>query len=217
MPRMANLYSQGRAAEVIDVYRKSTQLVSLLAGVVTLTLLCAGGQLLYAWTGGAQLQENTALILKLYALGNGFLAIGAFPYYMQYARGNLRYHLKGNVIMIITILPATYFAANKYGAVGAGYVWLLTNLLFVMFWVAYVHRKLIPGIHVDWLIGDVLKVLAPGVVIATLISVINVQPVGVFNNLLFVIGAGLSIFLVMIAAAYYLLKLSLFDELKRHR
>ena len=217
MPRMANLYSQGRAAEVIDVYRKSTQLVSLLAGVVTLTLLCAGGQLLYAWTGGAQLQENTALILKLYALGNGFLAIGAFPYYMQYARGNLRYHLKGNVIMIITILPATYFAANKYGAVGAGYVWLLTNLLFVMFWVAYVHRKLIPGIHVDWLIGDVLKVLAPGVVIATLISVINVQPVGVFNNLMFVIGAGLSIFLVMIAAAYYLLKLSLFDELKRHR
>lgn len=217
MPRMANLYSQGKADEVIDVYRKSTQLVSLLAGVVTLTLVCAGGQLLYAWTGGAQLQDNTALILKLYALGNGFLAIGAFPYYMQYARGNLHYHLKGNVIMIATILPATYFAASHYGAVGAGWVWLLTNLLFVIFWVAYVHRKLIPGIHLGWLFGDVLKVLAPGVVVAVLISVLDVRPIGVINNLLFVIGAGLMIFLTMISVAYYQLKLSLFDELKRHR
>lgn len=217
MPRMANLHSQGKTDQVIDVYRKSTQMVSLLAGVVTLTLMCAGGQLLYAWTGGAQLQENTALILKLYALGNGFLAIGAFPYYMQYARGNLHYHLKGNVIMIATILPATYFAASHYGAIGAGCVWLLTNLLFVMFWVAYVHRKLIPGIHLDWLLGDVLKVLAPGVFVALLISALDVQPVGVINNLLFVIGAGLAIFLTMILVAYYQLKLSLFDELKRHR
>ena len=217
MPRMANLYSQGKKAEVIDVYRKSTQLVSLLAGVVTLTLVCAGGQLLYAWTGGAQLQENTGLILKLYALGNGFLAIGAFPYYMQYARGNLHYHLKGNVIMIATILPATYFAAVNYGAVGAGCVWLLTNLLFLILWVAYVHRKLMPGVHLDWLINDVLKILAPGVVLAVFITVLDVQPTGVLNNLLFVVVAGLSIFLTMILVAYYQLKLSLFDEIKRHR
>ena len=96
-------------------------------------------------------------------------------------------------------------------------VWLLTNLLFVMFWVAYVHRKLIPGIHLDWLLGDVLKVLAPGVVVALLISALDVQPAGVINNLLFVIGAGLAIFMTMILVAYYQLKLSLFDELKRHR
>lgn len=217
MPRMANLYSQGKKGEVIDVYRKSTQLVSLLTGVVTMTLVCAGGQLLYAWTGGAHLHENTALILKLYALGNGFLAIGAFPYYMQYARGNLHYHLKGNVIMIATILPATYFAVTNYGAVGAGYVWLLINLFFVMFWVAYVHRKLIPGIHLDWLFNDVLKVLAPGVLVTILISAWGLQPVGVLNNFLFVVGAGLSIFMSMILVSYYQFKLPLFDELKRHR
>lgn len=217
MPRMANLYSQGKKEELVDLYRKSTQLVSLLAGAVTLTLLCAGGQLLYAWTGGVELPADTALILKLYALGNGFLAIGAFPYYMQYARGDLHYHLKGNVIMIASIIPATYIATTHYGAVGAGFVWLVINLLFVTFWVAYVHKKLMPGTHIEWMFNDVLKVLLPGVFFCFLIGLLGFQPVGVLNNLLFVMGAGFVIFLSMILVAYGYLKLSLFDNWKKYR
>lgn len=217
MPRMANLYSQEKNNEVIDLYRNCTQLVSLLAGTVTLTLMCASSQLLYAWTGGAQLEDNTALVLKLYALGNGFLAIGAFPYYMQYAKGDLSYHLIGNLIMIVTILPATYFSATLYGPVGAGCVWLVVNLLFLLFWVAYVHHKLVPGLHKEWLLNDVLKILTPGITVSLLISLWDFKAVGVIQNLLFVAGAGLSILLAMVLFSHRVLKLSIFDKMKRLR
>ncbi|MCM2379528.1 oligosaccharide flippase family protein [Pseudomonas marginalis] len=217
MPRMANLYSQNKKTDVIDLYRKSTQLVSLFAGALTLTLLCAGDHLIYAWTGGVTLKDDTALIMKLYALGNGILAIGAFPYYLQYAKGDLKYHLMGNLMMITITLPATYFATTFYGAIGAGFTWLVINLSFLIFWVAYVHKKIIPGLHVDWLFKDVLRVLFPGVLISLLITVLDIKVAGVFYNLLYVACAALTVLLSMSVFAMFVSKLSIFDELKRFR
>lgn len=217
MPRMANMYSQNRKNDVVDLYKKSTQLVSMLAGALTLTLLCAGDNLLFAWTGGAVLQENTGLIMKLYALGNGFLAIGAFPYYFQYAKGNLNYHLLGNLIMISVTLPATYLATTYYGAIGAGYTWMVINLSFLTFWVAYVHGRLAPGLHIDWLMNDVLKVLFPGVIVTAAISVLNIKVVGVMENITYVIFVGGAILSSMAIYAYFVSRLSIFNELKRFR
>lgn len=217
MPRMANLYSRNKKAEVVDLYRKSTQLVSLFAGALTLTLLCAGDHLLYAWTGGVILKDDTALIMKLYALGNGVLAIGAFPYYLQYAKGDLKYHLVGNLMMITITLPATYFATTFYGAIGAGCTWLFINLSFLIFWVAYVHGKITPGLHMDWLIKDVLKVLFPGVVVSLIIVNIDLKVTGVFYNLLYVVCTGFIVILSMSIFAMFVSKISIFDELKRFR
>jgi hypothetical protein len=44
--------------------------------------------------------EKSTPILSLYALCNGVLAVAALPYYLQYAKGNLRYHLIGNAVMV---------------------------------------------------------------------------------------------------------------------
>src|SRR5690606_33756444 len=55
------------------------------------------------------------------------------------------------------------------GGVGAGYVWLLMNLVFLFAWVAYVHHKLVPGLHRKWLMKDVLGVCFPGIVIVVVI------------------------------------------------
>lgn len=215
MPRMANLYSQNKKNDVIELYKKSTQLVSMLAGALTLILLCAGDSVLYIWTGGTALQDDTGLILKLYALGNGFLAIGAFPYYLQYAKGSLSYHLRGNLIMILVTLPTTYFATTYYGAVGAGYTWMIINLSFLLFWVAYVHGRLMPGMHMRWLINDVLKVLIPGIVVAFLIRFMDVKVDGLVENIIYVFLAGGAILLSMGVFACFVFRLALFEKLKR--
>jgi O-antigen/teichoic acid export membrane protein len=170
MPRMARLNAEGKHDEMIQVYRNATQLVSVVAGSASLTIAFFAEPLLYAWTGDREIASNAAPILTLYALGNGVLAVSAFPYYLQYALGNLRYHLIGNLVTVVTLIPAIIWAASEYGGVGAGWAWLGINSLYLILWVGYVHHKLQPGVHVGWLVKDIAGIYAPVILLLFLAS-----------------------------------------------
>lgn len=165
MPRMARLHAEGKSDELISIYRSSTQLVSVIAGSAAITISVTAKPLLIAWTGDYYLAEQAAPILRLYAAGNFFLCIAAFSYYLQYAKGNLRYHFLGNVGLVVLLIPCIIYSAIHFGAIGAGYVWLSMNVLFLFFWVAYVHHKLVPNLHLKWLFNDALKIILPSLLI----------------------------------------------------
>lgn len=170
MPRMANLHAQAKREEMLQVYRSGTQIVSILAGTTSLVIAFYPEPLLFAWTGNPILAEVVAPILRLYALGNALLAVGAFPYYLQYALGNLRFHLIGNIIMIVLLVPSIIWAATHFGSIGAGYVWFGVNCIYFIFWVAYVHHNLAPELHKKWLFKDCLSIYFPVIFFLLFIS-----------------------------------------------
>lgn len=186
MPRMARLYAEGKNEELIRIYRKATQLVSVIGGSAAITLTFCARPLLYAWTGDAELAAHAAPILQLYALGNGLLAVGAFPYYLQYAKGNLRYHLIGNAVMVIFLIPGIVYVASRFGGVGAGYVWLGINALYLLAWVAHVHSKLEPGLHLSWLLRDVVATSLPALGVALGLVLFSLQYEGRLANLIYI-------------------------------
>lgn len=199
MPRMTRSYAEGKTDEVISVYRNSTQVVSVISGAASVTIACCASSLLYAWTGDLALSEKAAPILSLYALGNGVLAVAAFPYYLQYAKGNLRYHLIGNAVLVCLLVPAIIFSATYYGGVGAGYVWLFMNAFYLLTWIAYVHYKLEPGLHLQWLLKDILVIYIPMIVVAMAVIYLSFHNESRLLSLLYVVTVGLVV--ISVAAA----------------
>ncbi|MCU7995608.1 oligosaccharide flippase family protein [Shewanella glacialipiscicola] len=192
MPRMAMLFAEHKHESMIAVYRKTTQFVVIIAGSAAITLVVAAKPLLNAWTGQDQIAERAATILQLYSLGNLFLCLAAFAYYLQYAKGNLRYHFIGNIGLGLILIPCIIFAARYYGGVGAGYVWLIVNASFLFGWVAYIHHKLEPKLHISWLVNDVLRIIIPAGIVG-FISWLIIKDFHLVNrmyNLLVVVGVG---------------------------
>jgi len=167
MPRMANLEAQGKHNELILLYRQSTQFVAVVAGAITTTVALGSETILLAWTGNALISKEAAPILTLYAWGNGILTLAAFPYYLQFAKGNLRLHLIGNAAFIAVLIPAIVFAATRYHGVGAGYVWLVVNLISFVAWLPLVHRQFQPGLNAKWYFDDIFKIIAPIMIVGT--------------------------------------------------
>jgi len=189
LPRMANLEAQGKHVEMIVLYRQSTQFVAVLAGATATTLALSAESVLYVWTGNTVLAKEVAPILSLYAWGNGILALAAFPYYLQYAKGDLRLHLIGNAVFVLLLIPTIILVASKFHGIGAGYVWLGMNLLSLVAWLPLVHRKFEPGLNAKWYMHDVFTIVAP----IALVGMLSTEYIGKANGRL---GLLMEIFLV---------------------
>ena len=215
MPRMARLHAENKHNELILLYRKATQLVVIIAGSAAGTIAVVAYPLLLAWTDDHLIAAQAAPILQLYAIGNGFLAVAAFPYYLQYAKGNLRYHLIGNIFMLLFLLPSVIVAAIYYGGIGAGFTWLTINGLYLFIWVAFVHYKLEPGLHQKWVVLDVLKIIIPIVFVAIVIGIQDLNFKGRFENVIYIISVSL---IIMVSSIKFssVAKLLLKNKLKSH-
>jgi O-antigen/teichoic acid export membrane protein len=173
MPRLARLHAEGNHTEIVRLYHRFAQLVGVVAVSLTVILACCAESLLFAWTGDRELSRAAAPILRLYAIGNGLLAMSAFPFYIQYARGNLRYHLIGNFGLIALLIPGIVFAALHFGGIGVGWVWVGMNVLYLFGWVAFVHGRLEPGLHADWIRRNVLTILVPTSLVGVAVAVLH--------------------------------------------
>jgi O-antigen/teichoic acid export membrane protein len=160
LPRLTRLNAEGKHVELLQLYRRASQLVVGVVGPVALFLFFFGEHAIWAWTGDRETAHRTAETLGLYAIGNGLLALAAFPYYLQFAKGDLRLHLIGNLLFAAIYLPILYYLVLRAGVTGAGYAWILANALPLLLWTPVVHRRFMPTAHMRWLILDLLPVLA---------------------------------------------------------
>lgn len=173
LPRMARLHAEDNHTEIVRLYHRFAQLVAVVAVALTVTLASTAESLLFAWTGDRELTRDAAPILRLYAIGNGLLAMSAFPFYLQYARGNLRYHLIGNIGLIALLIPGIVFAALHFGGVGVGWLWVGVNVLYLFGWVAFVHGRLEPGLHAEWMRRNVLTIMVPTSLVGVAAAVLH--------------------------------------------
>ncbi|RBQ30938.1 hypothetical protein CRU92_09580 [Arcobacter sp. FW59] len=159
LPRMSSLLSNGKEEEMIDLYKKSTQFMSIIVFSVVSIIGTYSYELLYSWTGNIQAAIWASPVLFWYSLGNGILAISAFQYYLQYAHGNLKYHIKFNTYFALVSLPIIYYSVSNYGAIGAGKAWFIIQLIGFIVWPTFIHAKFARGLHSNWLKKDIFPAL----------------------------------------------------------
>jgi hypothetical protein len=82
----------------------------------------------------------------------------------------------GNILLIVTMVPAIAFAASRFGPVGAGYAWLTLHALYFVVWVPIVHRRLSPGLHLRWLLKDIVPIAVSSSLVALVLSLAIVWP-----------------------------------------
>jgi O-antigen/teichoic acid export membrane protein len=155
LPRLTKLNAQGDEAGLVLLYRGATQMVTVIAVPIVLVLAFFPSQVLTAWTGQPEVAASAAPVLTLYAVGNGILALAAFPYYLQVARGELTLHVVGNVLFVLLFVPLLLWAVSNFGMIGAGYAWIIANLLPFLVWLPIVHRRYLAGLHFAWLKKDI--------------------------------------------------------------
>lgn len=197
LPRLTKLVAENNAAATASLYHNATQITCVVAAPVVAVLTFFAKPVLMAWTGKPDIVHQAAPILCLYAIGNGIASLYAFPYFLQYAKGNLRLHLIGNVIQVVFLVPLIVLAAKRYGPVGTGAVWALSNGLYFLIYAPVVHARFFPGIHWKWIFQDILAIIIPVTAAGWLLSLALPWPHG--RLAMFVEASALGLLLLMVA------------------
>jgi O-antigen/teichoic acid export membrane protein len=171
-PRMSKLAAAGDDVNLVRMYRNATQLVSVIAIPAAVVLAFFAEQVLWAWTGDIEIARKAAPVLSLYAIGNGILAVSAFPYYLQFAKGDLKLHLIGSGLFLLLLIPVLIWATLQYGAMGAGWAWGGANAMYFVAWVPVVHRQFMKATHLKWLMNDVLPIATAAMLAALAIDAV---------------------------------------------
>ncbi|MFT4059307.1 MAG: oligosaccharide flippase family protein [Legionella sp.] len=159
MPRMAKMNAENNEQEMLKLYRQATRFVASITIPASLVLALFPEQILWLWTNNLVVSQKTALVLRLYALGNAALAFTTFPYYIQYAHGTMKLHLIGNTCFAALLIPAIIWATSHYGMNGAAWVWFVANISFFSIWSAFIHHRFIKQFHMRWLFIDLLPIV----------------------------------------------------------
>ena len=170
LPRLTKLNAEGNHSAVIQLYRNATQGIAVIAIPSVIVLALFSEQVLLEWTGSLEITEKAAPVLVMYALGNGIMVFAAFPYYLQYAKGELKLHLIGNVLFVMFFIPSIFYLVTHFGTVGAGYAWLVSNLLLFLIYVPIVHKKFAPNLHLKWIVVDIGFIGIPPLLLAIAIN-----------------------------------------------
>ncbi len=190
LPRLTRLVAEKDDAGAARLYGAATQAVCVLVAPAVAALCFFAEPILRAWTGNFQLARHAVPILRLYAIGNGWVALCSFPYYLQYAKGDLRLHFIGNAAFVVLLVPLIVLGAERYGAIGTGAVWAALNALYALGWVPVIHARVFKGRHLAWMMRDIIPIAVPTLLAGWLLALFVPWPVGRWDALVLVVGMG---------------------------
>ncbi len=154
-PRFTELVVRNDMKALITAYHKGAQLVTVIMGSAAVVLIAFSDIVMMLWTSNTDLSIHTAPLVAVLSLGtllNGLLLI---PYQLQLAYGWTSIGVKLNMLAVLIIVPAIFWASSTYGAIGAAWVWVVLNVCYLTIPIYILHRRLLPAEKWHWYFNDV--------------------------------------------------------------
>ncbi len=158
-PRFTSLVTAEDTPALTILYHQSTQLMATVVLPVACVLSLFSYDILLLWTRSATTAAAASPIVSVLTVGMALNALMTLPYALQLSHGWTGIGLRINMALIITLVPAVYFMATRYGAVGAASVWIVLNGIYMAVGVPLTHRRLLHGEMARWFIEDIIPPL----------------------------------------------------------
>ncbi|AHG93553.1 polysaccharide biosynthesis protein (plasmid) [Gemmatirosa kalamazoonensis] len=154
-PRFAELWEQRAIGRLAEMYHRASQLITLAAAPLAVVLCAFAYPLLLIWTRSADTAGRAAPILTVLAIGTAMNALSSVPSHVQNACGWPGLMTTYNAVYVALLVPAIWFTASRYGAVGAAATWAVPNAGYMFVTTPIMHRRLLRGELGRWLRADV--------------------------------------------------------------
>jgi O-antigen/teichoic acid export membrane protein len=158
-PRFSQLVSQNKEVELIALYHKTCQFLSLLLIPIAVILSLFSKDILLLWTGNPVVAEKAYLLVSALTIGTSLNGLMNVPYALQLAYGWTKLAFYINLVAIAILIPLMFLLTTYYGAIGAAVVWVILNSGYVLIGIQIMHTKLLKKEMFKWYYQDIIQPL----------------------------------------------------------
>ena len=205
IPRLTSLYSDGKLTEFSNLYIKFTQFICIFIIPGAIVIAGFSSNVVFLFTNSEEAALWGGSVLNYYALGNAFLIVGGFQYYQQVAKGELKYHVRYSIALLVTSLPLIIIFGYQYGAIAVAIIWFSFRLFSFVFWVPYIHKKLKTVKYIPWLCQGILPSAS---ICSVSYAIIKLNDGVLINDKLLLLIVLISTYLAIVACCLISYKLS---------
>jgi O-antigen/teichoic acid export membrane protein len=161
-PRFSAYWASGSVSLISREYHGSLQVIAFLGVAAGLALAFFSFDILLVWTGSLEVAQHTYVVLSLLAVAGLANAILNPAYTLLIAAGQTRVPLLLNVTFVLTFIPALWFLVPQGGIQLAASLWLGQNLVSLVVYAIYAHKRVLGESAVRSLVRDVVPCLLSG-------------------------------------------------------
>jgi O-antigen/teichoic acid export membrane protein len=153
-PRLTELVSKNDQKGLVQTYHQGCQFMAVVILPSALTLAFFSKEVLSLWVRDPEVIAHASLLVSLLVIGNTLHGLMHLPYALQLAHGWT------NLVAVIFLAPAIYFATTAWGAAGAASMWIVLNVGYLLIVIQLMHFRLLKHEKWTWYRNDVGKLLA---------------------------------------------------------
>ena len=155
-PQMVKLKEQNDSRELHSLFHQAAQYLSVLVFPVATTLLLYAKPVILLWMNDVVIAEESYYILVLFLIGAIINSVASIPLNCSIAFGLPKLVFFSYVLQLIVMVPLLYFLIVRYHGVGAGYAYIVLNLLYFVFAVPQFFKRFLRSEVWEWIFYDVL-------------------------------------------------------------
>lgn len=162
-PRMTELIAKKECTLLVETYHKSAQLLAIILISAGAVISVYSTELLMVWTQDAVIALASAGALTVYAVGSVLNGLMSLPYALQLSYGYTRLMVTLNSVLVLALIPSMYWSIAEFGIVGAAYIWVALNAIYILVGVPLMHKRFLKQEQVRWYLHGLV---APAVSVA---------------------------------------------------
>jgi O-antigen/teichoic acid export membrane protein len=141
LPRLTSYFTGNRIADAEQIFRKVNLGVSILVFSILAIMIYFSHELVFIWTGDRTLALKVSPFLPIIAFAVSMLSLATIPYNIAIANGYTKLNNLLGVISLLITLPGYWLATNRYGAIGAAYVFCTVQFFITIIYIYLINKK----------------------------------------------------------------------------
>jgi len=106
-------------------------------------MILYGEEIIFIWTNNLELASNTAVYIPYIILGTSALAFQGLFYNIAIANKYMIYNNIIGISSLIITVPLYFFLIKKYGGIGAGLSFAITQIIIILIYSFMINKKFI--------------------------------------------------------------------------
>ena len=159
LPKITSLFTSNNedaAIEIFDLFFKIITIFIISFGSI---MILYGEEIIFIWTNNLELASNTGAYIPYIILGTSALAFQGLFYNIAIANKFMIYNNIIGISSLIITVPLYFFLIEKYGGIGAGLSFAITQIFTLFIYSFMINKKFIkknPFSYIFVILGPII-------------------------------------------------------------